>query len=183
MYLGRSKRRTRKTLPNFSNVQAFDCMPQNATFPMKMLNSQILAENNTCYLKASFEVLEKLPTNLEVELTYIRCNPDQSGCQPYGKLIVSKLCEKMKVKTSVASRIVRGISPEFICPIKPGTYEISKDLKFLQTMLLLSRTSVEGYSWGGRCEFYEKKDRKRIRTIFCVRTEGARLGSSLGKFK
>jgi hypothetical protein len=122
--------------------------------------------NDSAFLSGKIEILEQLPVNMEMELTLTRCNLDSTGCNFFDKLVFSRICEKMKAKTSIASKIVSGIHPTPQCPVAIGLYDMMNDSMFSVDMFKL--LPLEGYLWRTRYVFYEKNGAKRVRPLACV---------------
>lgn len=69
------------------------------------------------FLSGKIEITAKLPMSIEVELTVLRCNLDTTDCVFFDRMSFSRICEKMKTKTSVAYKTISGIYPSPRCPI------------------------------------------------------------------
>lgn len=151
--------------------KAIDCQPENVTYPVKASNMKAVNANDTMYMSGTIEVLRELPMNVELEISLTRCNLDRSGCFFFDKFIFSRICEKMKTKTSIASRIVNGMHPAFQCPIAVGTYAMMNDSKFIIDVFKM--LPLEDYLWRSRFVFHEKSGNKRIRPLGCMEYEVA----------
>lgn len=147
-------------------MKSIDCQPANETYPVKVSDMRALYQNDTIFLNGKIEILEVMPMNIEMEMTVMRCNLDLTGCYLFEKIVFSRICEKMKIKTSIAFKILSGIHPAPHCPIAKGTYEMMNDSKFsMETFKILP---LEGYLWNSRNVFYEKIGAKRVRSLACL---------------
>lgn len=160
-----------QTYKDFKVQRAGDCQPENGTYPVRLTDMKAITTNDTVLLSGRMEILEELPMNIEMELTLTRCNLDRTGCFFFDKLIFSRICEKMKTKTSVAWKIISGIRPSPSCPIAIGNYEMMNDSKF--SIEMFKYLPLEGYLWRTRYTFYEKSGLKRIRPLSCLESETA----------
>lgn len=156
-----------QTYKDLTVHKAVDC--GNATFPVKVVDFRAESVNKTLVFSGKINVLEeRLPMNIEFELSMTRCNLDKTGCTFFDRKILPKLCEKMGTKTSFAYQIVNGIKPTPQCPIKRGQYDLDHNSKFSQQMIQLL---PEGSLWRGRVVFFEKKGVKRFRALACAEYE------------
>lgn len=147
--------------------KAVDC--GNETFPVKVTGFRADSVNQSLSFSGQINVLEeRLPSNMEFEISMTRCNLDKTGCVFFDRIIFPKLCEKMETRTSVAYQIVSGIKPALTCPIKRGQYELEHCSKASRRMIQLL---PEGSLWRGRVVFFEKKGVKRFRPIACAEYE------------
>lgn len=132
---------------------------------------RVISENGSMKFHGKMEIRENLPMKIEAELKLTKCNLDGSGCIHFEKLIFSKFCEKLSVKTSVAYKLTMGVHPRPTCPIAKNTYVITNDTNFpLEIFRLLP---LEGFLWRMRYFIYEKKGGKRVRPLACVECETA----------
>lgn len=122
--------------------------------------------NGSVLTSGRLVVSEQLPMNLEYEISIIRCNVDSTGCAFYHKFIFPKICEKLETKTSMAYKLVRGITPRPHCPLPAGIYSITNNSTFLLNQVFMLQ--IEGYMWRMRHMFHEKKGQKRVRPLACV---------------
>lgn len=147
--------------------KAVDC--GNETFPVKVLSFEVLSVNGSLVFSGQISILEdRLPMNLEFEISVTRCNLDRTGCVFFDRKIYPKVCEKMSTNTSTAYRVVSGIKPPLQCPIKRGLYELDNRSRYT---LNLINFIPEGNLWRGRILFFEKKGVKRYRPIACAEYE------------
>lgn len=155
-----------QTYKDFRVQRSIDCQPENETYPVKVLDMRVINVNDTLFLNGKIEVLENLPTNIELELKLTRCNLDTSGCTFFDKMFFARMCEKMMIKTSFAYKVVQGIHPVLSCPIPKNTYELMNDSKF--SLDIFKMLPLEGFLWRTRYIFYEKNGPKKVRPLACV---------------
>lgn len=147
--------------------KATDC--GNETFPVKVTGFKAGTVNQSLVFSGQINVLEdRLPMNIEFEVSMTRCNLDKTGCAFFDRKSFPKLCEKMGLRTSVQYQIVNGIKPALQCPIKKGQYELNHNSRQSQMMIQIL---PEGSLWRGRVAFFEKKGMKRFRPLVCVEYE------------
>lgn len=159
-----------QTYKDFKVQRSIDCQPKNETYPVKVTNMTGMCVNETINFNGKIEILEDLPTKIEVEASLTRCNLDSSGCSFFDKMIISKICEKMQTKTSISYKIAQGIRPIPTCPIVKNSYEMIDSKISLDMFKLLP---LEGFLWRCRYIFYEKNGPKRVRPLACVEYEVA----------
>ena len=104
--------------------------------------------------------------NVELEIALTRCSIDKTGCHSFEKMTISRICEKMTTKTSLAYKISQAIVPTPHCPFAQGLYHFSNTSRF--TMQTFGMIPLDGYFWRVRNKFYEKNGIKRVRTIACL---------------
>lgn len=158
-----------QTYKDFRVQRSIDCQPKNETYPVKMSDMKILSVNDTIFFSGKIEVLEDLPTKIDLEIQLIRCNLDSSGCIFFSKTVFSRICEKIEVKTSLTYKITRGISPTPTCPVKKNTYELMNDANI--NLDMFRTLPLEGFMWRSRYMFYEKNGLKRSRALACVEND------------
>lgn len=160
-----------QTYKDFQVQRSIDCQPVNETYPVKVSDMRVTSVNESMVFYGKVEITEDLPMKIEAELKLIRCNIDGSGCTFFDRIILSKICEKMSVKTSIAYKIIRGVHPALTCPISKNTYEIMNESKF--SLDIFKLLPLEGYLWRTRYIFYEKNGTKRTRPLACVECDVA----------
>jgi len=155
-----------QNLQDIQILRSEDCTPNDKKYPARIENLEIKFSKNDSFLATGqLLITDKLPMNIELDVSLTRCNLDQTGCLKYGSINYPRICEKSSVKTSVAYQIASGIHPIPKCPVQPGIYEIKNDSKFLLHTFLSLPT--DGYLWKAKLIFYEKRGLKRVRPLAC----------------
>jgi hypothetical protein len=155
-----------QTSKDIQILRSNDCTPSDKIYPAKIENLEIsFSKYDTFLATGRLIITEKLPMNIELDVSLTRCNLDNTGCNRYGAINFPRICEKSTVKTSIAYQIANGIHPVPKCPIQPGIYEIQNDSKFLLNTFLSLPT--DGYLWKTKLIFYEKRGLKRVRPLAC----------------
>lgn len=154
---------------NFRFERAFDCQPDNETYPARVSMNGYATVNQTFHISGTIHVSDKMPMNLELEVSLKRCSIDKTGCRSFGKFVFSRLCEKLTISTSIAYKIAQAVVPTPICPFAQRDYEISNGTSY--TLNFMNMIPLDGYYWKLHCMFYEKKGVKRIKTISCVQMD------------
>lgn len=155
-----------QTYKDFAVQKSGDCTPKNETYSVRFTTLKVTTVDDTMFFKGVIDVSERLPANMELEAIITRCNLDGSGCSPFDKIVVSRICEKMSTNTSVAYRIIDGIHPHPVCPIFPGAYELNNESKF--SFGIFRAMPLEGYLWRTRSVFHEKQGTKRLKKLACL---------------
>lgn len=158
-----------QTIKGYRVQRAYDCQPENASYPVKVTGMMGIVVNETLSFTGKIHILELMPMNIELELGLTRCNIDKTGCNAFDRMIFPRICEKMGTKTSVAYKITKGISPTPSCPFAIGVYELTNNSSM--ALDIFKMLPIEGYLWKLQCAFFEKKGPKRVRPIACVEYE------------
>lgn len=147
--------------------KAADC--GNETLPVKVIRFQVKSVNRNLVFSGTISVQEdRLPLNLEFEVSATRCNLDKTGCVLFNQSILSKFCEKLNTETSTVHQIMTGFKPALQCPIKRDVYEFENQSKITMNMV---NFLPEGNLWRCRILVFEKKGRKRLRPLACAEYE------------
>lgn len=174
-------RKSLQTYKDFTVQKASDCTPSNERFSAKLSNLEVSASNDSFLFSGNIEIFEKLPMNMEVEISITRCNLDGSGCAFFDKIAYSRICEKMNAKTSVAYKIANGIFPHPECPVSVGSYTMLNDSKY--SFEMFKSLPVEGYLWRTRNTFFEKKGNKRVKKLACIEYDVAVMNKVVRRTK
>lgn len=151
---------------SFRFEKAFDCKPENETYPVRVSDMIGSTSNQTFRISGKIHISDKMPTNLELEIALTRCSIDKTGCVSFGKMSFPRICEKLTTRTSIAYKIGRAIVPTPQCPFAQGVYEISNSSSY--TLNFLNAVSMDGYFWKLCCKFYDKRGSKRFKAVSCV---------------
>lgn len=130
-----------------------------------MKDFNVVGANEALSLSGDIIISERLPMNIEIELSFTSCSLDRVRCTSLKKISVPKICEKMATNTSIAYRLTRGILPTLKCPIAAGTYHL---MMTKNISLVVSLLPLEAYLFVIRAEAFEKNSRKRVRPLACA---------------